>query len=174
MNLKYSFVFLFLFIFSASVFAQCLTPIESTYESGLPASSCVSGYLHNESGWCEYQVVIPEGREEVFINYISNDIEFVRHFDTSDENLSIWIDRTTVPAYLSCAYYDPVKDDVFCVDKIEFGKSENWLPENVNYRTLTFEDDLNIKFLSYIFIIIGLWLIAVIGFNYKDFLKKRN
>lgn len=39
---------------------------------------------------------------------------------------------------------------------------------------LTFEDDLNIKFLSFAFIVIGLWLIAVIGFNYKDFLKKRN
>lgn len=39
---------------------------------------------------------------------------------------------------------------------------------------LTFDNDLNIKFLSFAFIVIGLWLIAVIGFNYKDFLLKRN
>lgn len=51
------------------------------------------------------------------------------------------------------------------------------IPEEIKYTSdkvnLTFEEDINIKFLSFIFIVIGLWLVVIVGFNYKNFLMNR-
>jgi hypothetical protein len=166
---RYFLLISFLVLLVPLTFAQCLTPIDSIYEKGLPATSCVGGYLHDEAGWCEYTITIPGGKDEVIIGFVSENINFRNQFDENNETIRIWVDQTTLPAYLFCAYYDPVKDDTFNIDRIEFGKSDEWLPGYVNYVNVL-DDDLYKWSFGLLFILIGMFIFFDAFFNNR-FLK---
>jgi len=113
MNYKILFSLLFLFSFmlfipqvSAFIVEACLTPIDSALVGGLSAVQCTSGYLSDESGWCEYQVSFTSERLESYVelftgNRNSTFEEIYSYYDANATNLLVWVDKTTLPIYIN-------------------------------------------------------------------------
>ena len=163
--------FLFLFVFALLLipfgFAQthvCLLPIDSNLPGSLPATSCVNGYLHDQAGWCNYEILL-DTYPDVFIQYHNAGGSIVEEFNVVNNTINIWVDQTTVPSYLFCTTESLNAKDYVFVEMIGFGKSDEWLPENLNYSLLD-KDNIYAKWLfGLLFIFVGAFVLFDAFFN---------
>jgi len=109
----------------------------------LPTNSCDDGDLIVQAGFCTYQVLLPNGSDDVQVTVIGGGIESARNqtfYVNEDQfNIKVWVDRKTMPVYLTCAI--DVNGERYILDHISLGLGDNYYATE-DYYNITNENDL--------------------------------
>jgi len=141
-------------------------------ECFIPTNSCDNEYLVNGAGFCDYNIVLPDDANRIYIEIVTGNIGSLSNtafYLDSNITLPIWVDKKTMPIYLICKEVSSTYFVQDVISTVTLGVDENYnnIEVTKTYTTTT-RDDLVIMVLAGLLLVFGLFgMIKIIGGFFK-------